>query len=118
MSRLLTKRELKYIAPAVIYGWEIQKTINFVNGYWNGDHLSPVRTGKMSDKLTDDGYFERVNLMTMFTLRASDKARAMTCRRCYRGGVSLSALLWFFLLHMVAFRAAEETGIYNETFIF
>ncbi|UIS74563.1 hypothetical protein [Morganella phage Mecenats66] len=87
MSRKLTNRELKYISPAVIYGWEIQQTIGFVNGYWNGDHLSPVRTGKMSDKLTNDGYFERVNFMTMFTLRASDKARALTCRRCYRGGV-------------------------------
>lgn len=41
----------------------------------------------MSDKLTNDGYFERVNFMTMFTLRASDKARALTCRRCYRGAV-------------------------------
>lgn len=87
MSRLLTKRELKYIAPAVIYGWEIHQTIGFSNGYWCGDHMAPVRTGNLSDKLTDDGYFERVNFMTMFILRASDKARALTCRRCYRGGV-------------------------------
>lgn len=86
MSKL-NKRELKYLAPAVLYDWGIEKAPHDSKGYWNGDRILPVSVGKMSEKLIVQGYLKDVSLFNHLKLRATEKARSLECKNCHRGKV-------------------------------
>lgn len=83
----LNKRELKYLAPAVLYDWDIEKAPYDSKGYWNGDRILPVSVGKMSEKLIAQGYLKDVSLFNHLQLRATEKARSLECKNCHRGSV-------------------------------
>lgn len=86
MSQKLNKRELMYLSPAVLYGWQIEKTANKPKGYWDGDRTCPVTLGAMAIKLTEEGYLENVSLFPNHLLiRATKKAEGLRCKNCHNG---------------------------------
>lgn len=82
----LNKRELKYLAPAVLYRWDIEKSSLDSKGYWDGDRILPVALGKMAEKLIAQGYLEDVSLIPKnLQLRATEKAKKLECKNCCHG---------------------------------
>ncbi|HEM8138366.1 TPA: hypothetical protein U2M34_001238 [Providencia rettgeri] len=82
----LNKRELKYLAPAVLHRWDIEKASFDSKGYWDGDRILPVAIGKMAEKLIAQGYLKDVSLIrNHLQLRATEKAKGLECRDCYHG---------------------------------
>lgn len=82
----LNKRELKYLAPAVLYRWDIEKASFDSKAYWDGDRILPVTIGKMAEKLIATGYLKDVSVIrNLLQLRATEKAIALECRDCYHG---------------------------------
>ncbi|MCG6489528.1 hypothetical protein K6U37_11220 [Vibrio parahaemolyticus] len=86
MEQKLNKRELKYLAPAVLYGWDIEKSSYDSKGYWDGDRILPVVVGKMAEKLITQGYLKEISLFpNHLQLRATEKATSLKCRDCHQG---------------------------------
>lgn len=86
----LNKRELQYLAPAVLYGWRIEKFHFYKQGRWDGDYLMPVSIGKVAQRLTKLGYFDKVDdkyYDNAFFLRATEKAKKLKCKACRNGWV-------------------------------
>lgn len=81
----LNKRELKYLAPAVLFNWEIEKASFDSKGRWDGDPMMPVAVGVMAEKLIAQGYLKDVSLFNHLRLRATEKARSLKCKDCHNG---------------------------------
>ena len=76
-TEALTKRERKFLHPAVVLGQEIYLRAGVQNGFWGGDCLMPVKVGKMTESLIKRGYLER----SFSTIRATKKAKELHCKR-------------------------------------
>lgn len=81
----LNKRELKYLAPAVLHRWDIEKAPYDSKGYWDGDRILPVAVGTIAEKLIAQGYLKDVSLFNHLRLRATEKARSLKCKSCHNG---------------------------------
>lgn len=85
----LSLNELKFISPAVLYGWQVERWTNR-NGnsthYWQGDPLFPVRIGKVMEKLLSAGYMEKVDVV-ITCYKATVKAHSLKCRACHNGKI-------------------------------
>ena len=75
----LSKRELKYIQPAVVHGWEMEFWPGRKDALWDGDCHMPVKVGAMAESLIARGYLERI----AHVIRATSKACAL---KCHTGG--------------------------------
>jgi len=77
-------RELKFIRPAVVYGWQIHESPYGGTSYWDGDNLMPVKVGALAERLIEQGYLERSGFHRIF---ATPKAKALWCRApgCVQG---------------------------------
>ncbi|MCT4705872.1 hypothetical protein MUA03_08125 [Enterobacteriaceae bacterium H16N7] len=73
----LTRRERKYLQPAIVYGWEIHLWPGRKDGAWDADSILPVKVGKMAESLIARGYLERIERV----IRPTKKALALKCRR-------------------------------------
>ncbi|HEJ7039346.1 TPA: hypothetical protein SMF55_001058 [Serratia liquefaciens] len=84
----LTKRELDYIHPAVINRLKIEVQSWRKTPCWDGDHLLPVKVGKVCESLIERGYLKRIENGTYggATIYASKKADALVCRKCHGRG--------------------------------
>ncbi|WP_447872045.1 hypothetical protein [Serratia fonticola] len=81
----LTKRELDYIHPAVVFGWKIEIQHWRKIPCWDGDYLMPVKVGKMCESLIERGYLERLDdhyYKNQATIRATRKGFALECLEC------------------------------------
>lgn len=83
VEKSLTKRERKYLHPAIVYGWAIHLWPGRKDGVWDADSIMPVKVGEMAKSLIARGYLERAG----HTIRATKKALALKCHRgdCSRG---------------------------------
>lgn len=70
-------RELKFIQPAVVYGWQIHESPYSHTAHWDGDILMPVKVGPIAESLIERGYLTRVSPHRIY---ATPKARALKCR--------------------------------------
>lgn len=84
----LTKRELDYIHPAAILRLKIEVQRWRKTPCWDGDHLLPVKVGKVCESLIERGYLKRIENGTYggATISASEKAAALVCRECHGRG--------------------------------
>ncbi|WP_448175843.1 hypothetical protein [Morganella morganii] len=88
MEQKLNKRELKYLAPAVLYGWRIEKSRLHKQGRWDGDYLMPVTIGSVAEKLISLGLLEKLTIGHVegaFSLRLTNKGYSLRCRECHNG---------------------------------
>ena len=82
MSRNLTKREMKYLRPAINFGWRIHIQFDGT-GCWNNDALFPVSIGPVCKKLIKDGFLVR----SRYHIDVTGQALAHKCKGCYGGKV-------------------------------
>lgn len=84
----LSKRELDFILPAVLYGWKIELQHWLRTPHWEGDKDCPVKVGKVCEALIQDGYLVRYDdshYPNQATIRATPKGYALKCRKCSKG---------------------------------
>ncbi|MFV5935048.1 hypothetical protein ACLIJZ_10360 [Proteus mirabilis] len=91
MSKL-TKRELKYLAPAVLFNLRVHKNPYHNKGYWDRNNSRPVVIGTMAEKLITLGYLEKVytygetdGLAGFYFLKATPKGMSLECVNCVDG---------------------------------
>ncbi len=81
----LTIADLKYIKPAVIYGWKVERWLNKrgeYSWYWDGDTTMPVKVGKLMEKLVSFSLMECVDIHGMPFYRRTEKAYSLQCKNC------------------------------------
>ncbi|EMA4784730.1 hypothetical protein AB7188_00150 [Providencia rettgeri] len=88
----LNKRELKYLAPAVLFNRCIHKNPYHKNGYWDRRSSRPVSIGVISEKLISLGYLEKIytygegeGVAGFYYLIATQKAMSLECKKCVDG---------------------------------
>lgn len=88
----LNKRELKYLAPAVLFNLRIHKNPYRKIGCWDRNSSRPVVIGATAEKLITFGYLEKVytygetdGLAGFYFLRATLKGMSLECGNCVDG---------------------------------
>jgi len=82
MADKLNKREVEYIRPAVLFGWQIYIHTYTPTATWDDDPMMPVKVGKMCDSLIRRGYLETINIGRTTYIRATNKAKQLSCPTC------------------------------------
>lgn len=82
----ITKREAKYIHPAVVYRWEIYEGQFRKRALWDDDPILTVSVGSLAEQLIMKGILERVDWgMGITRIRLTKLGETFRCPCCYRG---------------------------------
>ncbi len=87
---MLTKKEIAFILPAVLYRWRITIQHWQKNPCWDDDPQMPVKIGKVCESLIERGYLERVmdsHYPNHGFIRSTQKADDHRCKQCHHGEV-------------------------------
>lgn len=85
MADKLNIRDLRFMKPALIYGWKVERWLN-KNGeyawYWDGDPMFPCKVGVVMEKMVRMGYMTHIDDIRLPFYRKTDKGYALRCRSC------------------------------------